>query len=91
MVISIAMVSAVIAKDNEGRIDDARIAVGSCSVVAQRLGKLEADCLGRVAEEVIVLPEHVSLLTPIDDVRGSAQYRNDVVVELCSRAIQGAM
>jgi len=87
LVISIAMVSAIIAKNEEGRVSDARIAVGSCSAVALRLPELEAYCLGKRAEDIIVLPEHLTPLTPIDDIRGSAQYRNDAVAELCARAI----
>jgi len=42
LVISIAMVAAVIQKDSAGRVADARVAVGSCSAVARRLPELEA-------------------------------------------------
>lgn len=37
LVISIAMVSALVSLDSAGRIETARVAVGSCSAVAQRL------------------------------------------------------
>lgn len=91
LVISIAMVSAVIAVDAKGRITDARIAVGSCSAIAQRLRALETDCMGKTMADIAVLPTHLAPLSPIDDVRGSADYRNAAVIELCTRAIKGAM
>ncbi|NEN92782.1 MAG: xanthine dehydrogenase family protein subunit M, partial [Okeania sp. SIO3H1] len=46
LVISISMVAALISRDATGRIDEARIAVGACSTVAQRLWTLEADLKG---------------------------------------------
>ncbi len=90
LVISIAMVSAVVSKDGQDRLSDVRVAVGSCSAVAQRLTQLELDCLGKRASEITVTPDHLVPLSPIDDVRGSATYRMDAVAELCQRAIQKA-
>ncbi|MGC1503640.1 MAG: FAD binding domain-containing protein [Sulfitobacter sp.] len=90
LVISIAMVSALVVTDPAGRITLARIAVGACSAVAQRLRRLEISCIGKSPEEVIVTPDHLADLTPIDDVRGSAAYRRDAVGELCLRALKGA-
>ncbi|WP_204316327.1 hypothetical protein, partial [Serratia marcescens] len=46
LVISIAMVSGVVAIDSVGRIEEARIAVGACSAVAARLTTLEAALAG---------------------------------------------
>ncbi len=43
LVISIAMAAAVVEVDAAGRIRQARIAVGACSEVAQRLAALEAE------------------------------------------------
>ena len=87
LVISIAMVAAVLRMDGAGRIDLARVAVGACSPVAQRLTKLEADLLGCVPGEVEVLEGHLSGLAPIDDVRGSGGYRLDAVAEMIRRLI----
>lgn len=77
LVISIAMVSAVVATGPDGRIVAARIAVGACSAVAQRLGALEAALIGVPLAEAagLVAAEHLATLTPIDDVRASAAYR----------------
>lgn len=91
LVISISMVAAVITCDDEERIVDARIAVGSCSPVAQRLLKLERDIIGKTVQNIKLTEEHFAPLSPIDDVRGSGSYRLDVVAEQCIRAITRAI
>lgn len=90
LVISITMVAAVIQCDAHGRITEARVAVGSCAPVAQRLPTLEADLIGVAPADVKVSVAHLAPLSPIDDVRGSGAYRLDVVQEQCRRAIQRA-
>ncbi|HSE72868.1 MAG TPA: FAD binding domain-containing protein [Dongiaceae bacterium] len=65
------------------RIAQARVAVGSCSPVAQRLPALEAALEGEVAIgdlARLVKPEHLAPLKPIDDVRGSAEYRDEAAL-----------
>ena len=49
LVISIAMVAAVVKTDNAGRVAEARVAVGSCSAAAQRLTALERALVGAPA------------------------------------------
>lgn len=90
LVISITMTAAVVELDNNGSIAMAKIAVGSCSPVAQRLNELEAAIIGQKPEDIEILPEHLSGLSPINDVRGSGEYRLDVVAEQCARAIRKA-
>lgn len=77
LVISIAMVAAAIEMDDAGRIVAARIAVGACSAVAQRLYALEADLAGAPVADAarLVGSRHLAGLAPIDDVRASASYR----------------
>ncbi|WP_227268390.1 FAD binding domain-containing protein [Roseobacter weihaiensis] len=87
LVISICMTAANILLDAQGRIAQARVAVGSCSAVAQRLPALEADLLGKRLQDVTVSTAHLSPLSPIDDVRGSGTYRLDAAQEQCKRAI----
>jgi N-methylhydantoinase B len=84
LVISIAMAAGVIATDNTGRIAEARIALGACSAVAQRLPGLEAALLGveRAAAARIPQPHHLEAITPIDDIRASAAYRRDAALVL---------
>ena len=49
LVISIAMVAAALERDGDGAIAEARIAVGSCSAVAQRLPAARARLIGHAA------------------------------------------
>jgi CO/xanthine dehydrogenase FAD-binding subunit len=91
LVISISMVAAVLTNDADGRITDARIAVGSCSPVALRLSQLEQELIGKFPNEVAVTEQHLSPLSPLTDVRGSGAFRRDVVATQCARAIRRAI
>jgi CO/xanthine dehydrogenase FAD-binding subunit len=89
LVISIAMAAATI-EIVERRIAAARIAVGACSVVAQRLPALEAVLVGAALDGRLgdcVDRSHLAPLTPIDDIRGSAAYRRDAVLILLRRLL----
>ena len=91
LVISIAMAAATL-EIADGRVASARIAVGACSPVAERLPGLEAALAGapldaRLAERVEVA--QLAPLSPIDDVRGSAAYRSDAVVTVLRRLLGG--
>ena len=72
------------------RIVEARIAIGSCSPVAQRLPALEAALKGEVAISNLarlVKPEHLAPLAPIDDVRASADYRAEAALVVVKRLL----
>ena len=89
LVISVVMVAAQI-EAREGSITAARVAVGACSPVAQRLPALERDLVGRRIDEelaAVVADEHLAVLTPIDDVRATAAYRRRAARTLVGRAI----
>ncbi|WP_069300212.1 FAD binding domain-containing protein [Neptunicoccus sediminis] len=90
LVISIAMV-AVLIEVQSGKICKARVAVGACSPVAQRLPALESDLCGQGKVAGLVTPDHLSTLTPIDDVRGSASYRLEVLAPMIEQAITGCL
>jgi CO/xanthine dehydrogenase FAD-binding subunit len=91
LVISIVMAAATV-EIADGRVANARIAVGACSPVAERLPALEAALIGascdRLAERVDAA--HLAPLSPIDDVRGSAAYRRDAVITVLRRLLEGA-
>jgi CO/xanthine dehydrogenase FAD-binding subunit len=90
LVISIAMVAAIVKMDSAGLVAEARVAVGSCSVTAQRLTTLERALVGAPVENGLgarVLREHLAGLSPIDDVRATANYRNDAALTLIRRAL----
>ena len=91
LVISIAMAAATL-EIAEGRIAAARIAVGACSAVAQRLPALEtalagAPFDGQLADRID--SAHLAPLAPIDDVRGSAGYRSEAALVLLRRLLAG--
>jgi CO/xanthine dehydrogenase FAD-binding subunit len=90
LVISIAMVAAIVAADEAGRIATARIAVGSCSATARRLHPLENELVGTKVQagfDGLIRPEHISSLAPISDVRATAEYRVDAALTLVKRAL----
>ena len=87
LVISIAMIAAIITREADGRITRARIAVGSCSATAQRLPALEAALIGTRGDTLTILDEHLEPLSPIDDIRATAAYRRQAVGILLQRAI----
>jgi CO/xanthine dehydrogenase FAD-binding subunit len=90
LVISIVMVAACVEAEADGTVSRIGVAVGSCSEVGQRLSKLEAKLLGRPLTPALadlVRPDDLAPLTPISDVRGSAEYRRDAVLTLLRRAL----
>lgn len=91
LVISIAMAAATL-EVAEGRVAAARVAVGACSAVAQRLVALEAALVGAPLDRSLadrVDPTHLGPLAPIDDLRGSADYRRQSVLVLLRRLLVG--
>jgi CO/xanthine dehydrogenase FAD-binding subunit len=94
LVISIVMVAAVVKTDNAGRVTNARIAVGSCSAVARRLTLLERALVGVPARNGLgatTLAEHLAQLSPINDVRATATYRNDAALTLVGRVLEACV
>lgn len=97
LVISIAMVAVSVDVDAQDRLARCAVAVGACSAAARRLPLLEERLLGLApsqasgaatsalaSEDLAAL---LSPLSPIDDVRGTAGYRREVVRELIGRAV----
>ena len=94
LVISIVMVAAVVQADAKGRVAQARVALGACSAVAQRLVELEKRLVGTKAERGfsnLVAAEHLARLAPIDDVRATADYRRDAGLTLVRRALEACV
>jgi CO/xanthine dehydrogenase FAD-binding subunit len=93
LVISIVMVASAIQTLTDGTISDARLAVGACSPVAQRLAVLETDLRGRhISDQLdrVVSMDHLAMLSPIDDVRATAAYRLEAALALIRRLLRRA-
>jgi CO/xanthine dehydrogenase FAD-binding subunit len=94
LVISISMAAAIVERDDAGYVRQARIAVGSCSATAQRLRDLEQDLLGLPAKAGLganVQTKHLAPLSPIHDVRATAEYRWDASLTLVRRALEACV
>ncbi|TIN06500.1 MAG: xanthine dehydrogenase family protein subunit M, partial [Mesorhizobium sp.] len=92
LVISIAMAAARLIIE-DGIVANAAVAVGSCSAVARRLSGVEAALRGLPVNDALVAAIQsapMGELSPIDDVRGSAEYRLDAAREIVARAVLGA-
>lgn len=91
LVISIGMVAVRIVT-NSGLVTDLAVAVGACSAVAQRLPLVERALIGK---PITGLAMHIrdedvtAALSPIGDIRASADYRATAAVELVRRVIGG--
>jgi CO/xanthine dehydrogenase FAD-binding subunit len=91
----ISIVIAAVALDvGEGIVRDARIAVGACSPVALRIRKAERRLIGAPARLGLgrsIEAQDLAVLSPIDDVRASGDYRRDAALTLLRRAIDACM
>jgi len=89
LIVSIVSVAATLEAD-AGRVSAARVAVGSCSPVAQRLPLLEAALIGKRLDSTLgenAKPQHLAALAPIADVRASREYRLDAGLTLVRRVL----
>ncbi|MGC1583358.1 MAG: hypothetical protein WA766_17870, partial [Candidatus Acidiferrales bacterium] len=76
------------------RVAEARIAVGSCSAAARRLRRLEESLVGASARPglgKLATADYFDALSPIDDVRATAEYRRDASLTLVQRAIDACV
>ena len=90
LVISIAMVAATLDVSESGLVSHAGVAVGSCSARACRLPALERKLVGASATGLAdrVDARDLAPLSPIDDVRASADYRRDAALTLVRRVLR---
>jgi N-methylhydantoinase B len=81
----------VVDLDTNGRVASARIVVGACSEVPMRIEAAERRLDGEAASPLLanaIEPSDLDVLSPIDDVRGTAAYRRDVALTLVRRAVR---
>ena len=94
MAISVANAAAAVVLDSRGRVEQARLALGSVAPVALRCAEAEAFLSGKTPTQE-TLQEAASLcasgISPISDVRATADYRRYAAVVLARRALQAAV
>ncbi len=76
---------AALARTNDGRIEDARIVVGSVAPIVVRCVQTEAALRNQKPDAATVQSAQASLLreiSPIDDIRSTASYRLQVTLNL---------
>ncbi|MDE2749424.1 MAG: FAD binding domain-containing protein [Chloroflexota bacterium] len=89
--ISVVDAAIVIRLDESGRVSEARIALGSVAPTIVRAAAAEASLIGqRLSVETLADAGRLAAdsVTPIDDVRGSAEYRDEMVKALVVRALR---
>ena len=90
LVISIVMVAGVLELDARGHVVRAGLAVGACSETAVRLTALEDRLSGMACAEGLAAALQASDLAglrPIDDARGTVDYRLDAAATLLRRLL----
>ena len=93
LVISIAMVAVRLVTGSDGKIATAAISVGACSEIAKRLPKVEAALVGLPLNEAVasLRDDKGFRLSPINDVRATAEYRLDASLELVRRTLSACI
>ncbi len=91
--IAVVNCAVVLTARDEGRISEARIALGAVAPVIIRATEAERWLIGRTLDEATI--EHAAELVarvarPIDDIRGSAEYRRDASSVIVRRALAQA-
>lgn len=90
---ALASVAVVLSLDDEGGVESLRLAVGGCGGGPVRVPEAEEMLIGQRLEKARVGQASalvVEALDPVDDVRGSAEYRLKVVPGLIWRALATA-
>jgi CO/xanthine dehydrogenase FAD-binding subunit len=93
LAISVLACAVAIEWSPEGEIVTLRACIGAASRAPMRLSRLERRLVGLSHldhREALVTGEDVAALTPIDDIRASADYRRHAAVVLLNRAISRA-
>jgi carbon-monoxide dehydrogenase medium subunit len=94
MEISIASMAVRVVVGDDDIIADARIAVGACGPKPFRAVDAEAALVGNApTREVLSTAGHaaVAAASPIDDRRGTARYRTQLIPRLLARAVADAV
>ncbi len=86
-------VCGVLRTNPDGTVADLRVAVGAAAEIPLRLEEVEAAAIGRPADAAtfsIVAAAYAADVDPLDDMRGSAWYRREMVGVWVRRALEHA-
>ena len=89
--ISVVDAAVVVRRDDEDKVTDARIALGSVAATIIRVPAAEQFLRGKSLDRASIAEAGrlaSATATPIDDVRGSAEYRSEMVKILVVRALR---
>jgi len=92
LTIAMASVGGLVAV-SEGSAIDVRLAAGSVAPVPLRLTSVERAVAGQALDDVVIARARALAakeISPIDDVRATAQYRREVTADLVVRALERA-
>ncbi len=91
MDISTVAAAFAIAVDADGKVTHARLAFGGVAVTPARAKAAEQLLMGRAIEDASadVAAALAEAFTPIDDVRGSAEFRRMLIVSLWEKFVRG--
>jgi carbon-monoxide dehydrogenase medium subunit len=85
--------TALVQLDADSRIQDARVAVGAVAGKPLRLPDVEAIARGQAPSDELfreIGGQYAASVDPVGDVRGSAEYRKDMVAVFVRRALHAA-
>ncbi len=91
LAISVASVAAAVEEDGSSRVTRARVALGAVAPTPRRAPEAERALVGsRLTPEAIAAAADAAAASaePIDDIRGSAAYRRELVRVLVRRVLQ---
>ena len=94
MDIAVVSVAAAITLDQDGKMADARLALGAVAPVPMRATQAEALLRGQACTDDLLHEVGATAAReaqPIDDLRASAEYRRHLVNVLTQRALRGAL
>ncbi|PJF49091.1 MAG: hypothetical protein D6709_10785 [Chloroflexi bacterium] len=92
--IAVVNCAVVLTLSDDGRMDDARIALGAVAPTIIRAPEAERWLVGRMPDEEALRSAAelaAQAARPIDDIRSSAEYRRDAVAVLVRRALSTAL
>ncbi len=94
MAISVANTAVAVELNDKGKISDIRLALGSVAPTVIRCRKIEQALLGKEPEPALMKEIHKACqeeISPITDIRSSAEYRDHAAEVIIHRALESAV